>query len=423
MKIGAATPTYYLTIKNRDVLADNDWVAFFGAYGEAYEIKAYTRDGEDLALAIYDDDFNLKAWNNDCPGGGTLNPCVNWTNYAMNYYYINVHDVNGNSGRYYLTFEMVGDDYADWDADSHAIPLDNQVEIEGIIDSESDVDFFRVYVPNNANVWTSILSMYFCTEQAGQTLELSIYKSARISYGRWVVDTDKPYAANTTSAVCDSYGSTTFSDAWPNHLDQGWYFVKVRRTSGTPGAYKIKPYTSLAQDAYYSSDASPIVICDDASNPLIDDCLWDVMENNTQRNYIFRHSGYLSSSNTEDWFDIDLEENRRVTVSVTGFKANSSSQIFQPMVELRARTVAQGGNDYGDKGLAILKDKGGGWKVYASYIGFGSSTNSFIPFVTHNAGKYRIKVLRNGTSEGPYQISVNVHRRSLSSDKLPVYSP
>lgn len=407
------SPTGLLSLKG----LDSDYFSFFGAYNKTYYISAASLDSRDLALEIRDDYGMLLTSNNNC-NGNTLDPCITFTSTSMGYYYIRVYDINGQEGTYSLGFRMVGDDYADNSPDGNAIAMQQDAVTSGSLNSTTDTDFFRVFINSDA----VSLPIQLCSSQAGQTLGMTIYRGYRDSSGRWRHDTVN-YVNGTSSTICDTYANVTLPKfSSETYLPRGWYFFKVYLSAGTPGAYKIRPSLNLATLSTNGTRDNPIIICDSQANPFSTSCKWDVMYNDTSRDYIYRNAGYLNSSHVEDWYLIDLPEQRRVTISATNLRDTTSSSWLEQEIELRAAEdaglVYYNANIISDK--PILRADDGGLRQYYGFFSSSSTKNTFLPFTVAKSGKYFI-VVRRKANQGAYMLATHVHRSYLNAPVMPDY--
>ena len=310
---------------------DYDIFSFFPGWAQSYYVSAHSVDGRNLRMEIVDRDRTQIAYNDNC-NSNTLDPCITQTFYDANSHYIRVWDDVGGSGRYTLEFRQIGDDHNNYEPEATALPLSQNVYMNGLIHA-NDVDYFRVFVPNNSVYSTTSLPISTCSNN-GLTLRISLFNSAVDSSGRFRNNT--ALATYYSSATCSTFDTNSYSLGGTT-LPQGWYFIKVEADSaGSQAYYRIKAGTAIA--AGISSATTPIPLSS----------YWDTMYNDTTSNRIFHGAGVISSTSYPDWYLLNLSgmEGRMVTIDVLGMDNGSGGTHFNPMVELYSGLESASDNGY-----------------------------------------------------------------------------
>lgn len=408
---------------------DQDHVSFLPGYGKTYYFEAHALDGQDLQMQIIDKAFTAVASNDNCTSL-TLDPCITWTSYDANTYYIRVWDKTGGiatdattGGRYYLTYRMVGDDHNDYEPEGTALPL-NPVSLTppyttGTI-SANDTDYFRVFVPNNGSFALSSLDVRLCYE-SGNDLTVNVYRSgtSRHSSGR--------YRNNTLVATGDLTSSNPCTGTWKSftytpggNITEQWFFVEVKgKTTTNTGAYRIRAgslSTSHQSDLTHEIDVRK----------------WsDKMYNDDNENFLFRGAGVLGfASSTNGYTDTNADsylldftgwEGRYVTIDAIGLDNGSGASASQldPILELYPDSDPCNDNGYYNRdgeSAAILQDDNGGLRLNYNNIKGAAQ----LAFRIAKGGKYHlhVKTTSSSNTNKPYLLFVDVKRDWLKQTAM-----
>lgn len=389
---------------------DYDGFSFFPGWDKTYYVKAHSLNGRNLRMEIINSDRAQDAYNDNCDSN-TLDPCITHTFYDANTHYIRVWDDNGGNGTYTLEFKQVGDDHNDYEPEGTPLPLSQDSYMNGYLHA-NDVDYFRVFIPNNTTYSTASLPIRTCNS-SGITLSITLYSSAVDNSGRF--RNSATLATYSSNMACPSYDTNTYSPGGGSYLPQGWYFVKIQASSsGAQGYYRIK------------TGNTPTSGISSVSNPILVSSFWDTMYNDTTKNRIFRSSSFFSSGSSQDWYYLNLTgmEGRMVTVDIYGLDNGTGGTHANPRVELHSGVESNADNGYynalNSVSSPIVSDKNGGLNDTTDPT-YG---NSHLAFTVVRGGAFRLKVVNEASSSinYPYQVFVDVKKQGTASPALPAWN-